>query len=95
MKQQPQKSKALFLQILPRKKISKMVSLRILSMAFCLSLTCRSSFCSPAPEARKEAIEAILEALEKRLEEETSDSSTLDLAVCKKLTMIALLALSS
>ncbi len=63
-----------------------MVSLRILSIAFCLSLTCRLSFCSPAPEARKEAIESVLEALEKRLEE-TSDSSTLDLAVRKNLMM--------
>jgi len=57
-----------------------MVSLRILSITFCLSLTCRLSLCSPAPDAQKETIEAVFEALEKRLEE-TSDSGAVGEAV--------------
>merc|ERR1739838_1103702 len=74
-----------------RKKIMKMVSLRILSITFCLSLTCRLSLCSPAPDAQKETIEAVFKALEKRLEE-TSDSGAVGEAVKRRAKKGAVMA---
>jgi len=42
-------------------------------IVFCLSLTLRCSFASPPPDARKEALSAIFDYLQKRLHEQSVD----------------------
>lgn len=51
-----------------------MISRRIFSVVFCLCLSLRLSFSSPPPEARKEALSAIFDYLEKRLSDQAKDS---------------------